>query len=308
MVTYDELKTKIQTLKRDVLKYQIVQAVQRRYDITNSTFDKIKYMIQQLNNLIDTKVKELSIGLMLEHYLSSSVNNVGLKSIGFNYSDQALMNRTGLDGNTYQVPAFPQIQLTPSEIEDLRANEKNLAEELRKILCLLRFKVSDKDRITEEPNEEDSMFVYYYSTNAWTFEAKSFNYDGLYGEIKILEWFYQTIDPSLGPMYELKLNNIIADSYEFVFELTVDGSYNVITITVHDHPTLVLSDPSSPDKIRKTTALYVVNVSNPHNITGEVLINNYPIPLKEKKCCLYLIGAEIHGLRGLEMIAEKEIS
>jgi len=305
MVTYDEVKNAILSLRHDILKYQLVDVLDRRYNVIENTRNTIANIISNLNNSISSAIKQLSFGLALERYITSSTNPIGLKALEFTYNDSTT-DMTGLDGNTYDNPTFPQIQLTSSELDELKNAMKDLPSNLRKGLCVIRIKAEDVSKMPRDPDEEDTLFAYYFAEAVNPIEHHAVDYGSqIFGQdITLLAYMYETVDPLIGALVECKLDKVEAESiilgwfYDSGF-----GDYK-IKIGVDIKPTLTLSDPSNPDNKRKTTAMFVLNVYNAINVNGNILIDKFEVPLKAGKHYLVIVGAELHGLRGIEIPIE----
>jgi len=309
MVTYDDVKNAINSLKREVLKYLYAETIKRRYNVFNQIQSKINSAISQLDGLISVKVYELAFGLMLENYLVSGANQVGKKHIEFTYSDETV-SMTGLDGNTYDNPKFPQIQLTSSELNELNNAMKDLPSHLRKALCILRVKAEDVTNMPRDPDEEDAVFAYYFADAVNPIEHHAVDYGAeVFGQdITFLAYIYETIDPLLGGIVTYKLEKVESESLILGWFWNESANRYDVLIGVDIKPTLTISDPSNPDNKRITTAMFVLNVYNALSVNGNILIDKYEVPLKANKHYLVIIGAELHGLRGIHIPIEVEYS
>ena len=309
MVTYDDVKNAINTLKRDVLKYLYAETIKRRYNVFNQIQSKINSAISQLDGLISVKVNELAFGLMLENYLVSGANQVGRKHIEFAYNDETV-SMTGLDGNTYDNPKFPQIQLTSSELDELNNAMKDLPSHLRKALCIIRVKAEDVTNMPRDPDEEDAVFAYYFADAVNPIEHHAVDYGTeVFGkDITFLAYIYETIDPLLGGIVTYKLEKVEAESLILGWFWNESASRYDVLIGVDIKPTLTISDPNNPDNKRITTAMFVLNIYNALSVNGNILIDKYEVPLKANKHYLVIIGAELHGLRGIHIPIEVEYS
>jgi len=305
MVTYDDVKNAINSLKRDVLKYLYAETINRRYNIFNNALNCIQNAMDQITPNIGIAINELAFGLMLERYLTSKSNAVGLKGVEFVYADNT-MERTGLNGVTYYVPKFPQIQLTPSELQSLENAMKEVPINLRKGVCIIRVKAEDKSAMPRDPNEEDTLFAYYYADSVNPLEHHAVDYGAeIFGQdITIPQFFYQTIDTLFMNVVYLKLEKVEAESLVLGWFWNESASRYDVLIGVDIKPMLTLSDPSNPDNKRKTTAMFVLNVYNALNVNGSIMVDKFEVPLKANKHYLVIIGAELTGLRGIEIPIE----
>ena len=305
MVTYDEVKNAINSLKRNVLKYLYAEVVNRRYNVFSAIKPQLANAIDQINSQISVKAYELAFGLMLERYITSGANQIGKKTVEFSYADETV-GMTGLDGQSYDNPVFPQIQLTSDELNSMNNAMRNLPSNLRKALCVIRVKAEDVANIPYDPDEEDSIFAYYFAEAVNPVEHHTIDYGSqIFGQdITFLAFIYETIDPLLGGVIKYKLDKVEAESlilgwfYDSNF-----GDYKV-KIGVDIKPTLTISDPDNPDSKRITTAMFVLNVYNALSVNGNILIDKYEVPLKANKHYLVIIGAELHGLRGITIPIE----
>jgi len=306
MVTYDDVLNQLNVLKRNVLKYLYAEVVNRRYNVFNQTRSKINSILSDINGLLSAKISETALGYLIEQYYLSSANAIGKKAIGFNYNDDTV-SMTGLDGNTYDNPVFPQIQLTNDEINELLNNMKNVPAELRKGLCILRVNASDKANMPREPDEEDSIYCYYLADAYNPMEHHAVDYSVIFGqEIIFKSYAYQTIDPILGSLIDFKLLKVEAESLlmGWFWNESV-GDYDV-KMGIDIKPTVYYCDPTDETKVRQTTAMFVLNIYNRLNVNGQVIIQGMEIPLKAQKHYLVLIGSELTGLRGYSVLIETE--
>ncbi len=305
MVTYTDVKNAINSLKRDVLKYLYAETINRRYNIFNNALNRIQNAMDQITPNIGIAINELAFGLMLERYLTSKSNAVGLKGVEFSYVDETV-DMTGLDGNTYDNPVFPQIQLTTDELNELTNAMKEVPANLRKGICVIRIKAEDKANMPRDPDEEDSLFAYYFadSVNPLEYHAVDYGADVFGQDIFIPQFFYQTIDTLFMNVVYLKLEKVEAESLILGWFWNESASRYDVLIGVDIKPMLTLSDPDNPDNKRKTTAMFVLNVYNALNVNGSIMVDKFEVPLKANKHYLVIIGAELTGLRGIEIPIE----
>ena len=305
MVTYDDVKNAINNLKRQVLAYLYAHTIERRYNIFNNALNRIQNAMNQITPFINAKVNELAFGLVLERYYLSSANQTGLKGVEFSYADETV-NMMGLDGQSYDNPVFPQIQLTSDELNELINAMKNVPANLRKGVCVIRIKATDKSKMPRDPDEEDSLFAYYMAEAVNPLEHHAVDYGSeIFGQdILIPQFFYQTIDTLFMNVVYLKLEKVEAESLVLGWFWNSGASRYDVLIGVDIKPMLTLSDPNNPDNKRKTTAMFVLNVYNALNVNGTILIDKFEVPLKANKHYLVIIGAELTGLRGIEIPIE----
>ncbi|RLG60597.1 hypothetical protein DRN86_02150 [Candidatus Geothermarchaeota archaeon] len=305
MVTYDDVKNAINSLKRDVLKYLYAETINRRYNIFNNALNRIQNAMNQITPNISVAVQELAFGLMLERYLTSKANQIGLKGVEFSYADETV-DMTGLDGNTYDNPVFPQIQLTTDELNELTNAMKEVPANLRKGICVIRIKAEDKTNMPRDPDEEDSLFAYYFADSVNPLEHHAVDYGAeIFGQdITIPQFFYQTVDTLFMNVVYLKLEKVEAESLVLGWFWNESASRYDVLIGVDIKPMLTLSDPDNPDNKRKTTAMFVLNVYNALNVNGGIMVDKFEVPLKANKHYLVIIGAELTGLRGIEIPIE----
>ena len=302
MVTYEEVKDAINGLKRDVLKYLYAEVVSRRYSIFNQMRSRINSIMSDVNSLISAKVSEAALGYLIEQYYLGSANAVGKKAIGFNYSDETV-DMMGLDGQTYDNPSFPQIRLTPEELTELTNAMKDVPARLRRGVCVLRVKAEDVANMPREPDEEDALFAYYFADAVTVMEHHEVDYGAaIFGQdILIRQYFYQTVDALFIDVIELKLEKVEAESLCLGwFWDNSFGDYKV-KICVDIKPTLTLSDPSDATKKRKTAAMFVMNIYNALSVAGTITIDRFEVPLIANKHYLAILGAEVMGLRSVEI-------
>jgi len=308
MVTYSEIKNNINTLRREILKYLYVETIDRRRQILDSVRSDITTLLQAIQNEIAVKTYELAFGLALERYKSSQITQVGKKSIGFTYADDTI-DMTGLDGNVYDNPLFPQIQLTSDELNELNTALKDVPAEVRRGICTIRVKVEDEGKIDDTPDEEDSLFAYYFADSVNPIEHHAVDYGGeIFGaDIFLKGFFYETIDPLIGGIVEYKLEKVESESLILGWFWNDEQSRFDITIGVDIKPLLTISDPSNTDNKRVTTAMFVLNVYNYIDVDGSILVDRFEVPLKASKHYLVVIGAEIQGLRGICIPIEQSL-
>ena len=183
---------------------------------------------------------------------------------------------------------------------------KNVPKELRKGVCVIRIKASDMSKMPRDPDEEDSLFAYYFAESINPLEHHAVDYGAqIFGQdIFIPQFFYQTIDTLFANVVYLKLEKVEAESLILGWFWNSSANRFDVTIGVDIKPMLTLSDPDNPDNKRKTTAMFVMNVQNALNVNGSILIDKFEVPLKANKHYLVIIGAELTGLRGIEIPVE----
>jgi len=306
MVTYDDVLNQLNELKRNVLKYLYAEVVNRRYSVFDQARSCINSILSDISGLLSAKVSETALGYLIEQYYLSTANAIGKKAIGFNYNDDTV-SMTGLDGNTYDNPVFPQIQLTSDELNELLNNMKNVPAELRKGLCILRINASDKSAMPRDPDEEDTVYCYYLADAYNPMEHHAVDYGEIFGQDIIFEGYaYQTIDPVLGTLIDLKLLKVEAESLLMGWFWNDSANDYDVKMGVDIKPTVYYCDPSDETKIRRTTAMFVLNIYNRLNVNGQIIIQGMEIPLKAQKHYLVLIGSELTGLRGYSVLIETE--
>jgi len=306
MVTYDDVLDQLNVLKRDVIKYLYAEVVNRRYSVFNQVRSKISSILSDINGLLSAKISETALGYLLEQYYLSTANAIGKKAIGFNYNDDTV-SMTGLDGNTYDNPVFPQIQLTSDELNELLNNMKNVPAELRKGLCILRINASDKANMPREPDEEDSIYCYYLADAHWALEHHDVDYSNVFGEDIIFKSYaYLTIDPVLGSAIDLKLKKVEAESLGMGWFWNESYQKYHVLIYVDIKPTLFYCDPTNEANERQTTAMFILHIHNRLNVSGQVIIQGIEIPLLANKWYLVLVGSELTGLRGYSILIKKD--
>jgi len=306
MVTYDEVKSSLNSLKRDVLKYLYAEVVNRRYSIFNQARSKINLILSDINSLLSAKVSEASLNYLIEQYYQSSANAVGKKAVSFYYSDETV-DMTGLDGQIYDNPSFPQIQLTSAEIDELLNSMKNVPAELRKGLCIIRINAADKSVMPREPDEEDSLYCYYLSDAHWAMEHHDVDYSNVFGEDIIFKSYaYMTIDPLLGSLVDFKLKKVEAESLGMGWFWNESYQKYHILIYVDIKPTLFYCDPGDETNERQTTAMFILHIHNRLNVSGQIILQGMEIPLLANKWYLVLVGSELTGLRGYSVLIKKD--
>jgi len=305
MVTYDDVLNQLNELKRDVLKYLYAEVVNRRYSVFNQARTRISSVLSDISGLLSAKVSETALGYLIEQYYLSSANQLGKKAISFSYNDETVA-MTGLDGQSYDNPVFPQIQLTNDEINELLDSMKNVPAELRKGLCILRINASDKSAMPREPDEEDTLYCYYLADAVWSLEHHETDYNAVFGEDIIFKSYaYQTIDPLLGSLVDFKLKKVEAESLGMGWFYNESyGKYHVL-IYADVKPTLFYCDASNEDNERQTTAMFVLHIHNRINVSGQIILQGMEIPLLANQHYLVLVGSELTGLRGYSVLIKK---
>jgi len=308
MVTYDDVLSSLNSLKRDVLEYLYAETVSRRYSVFNQARTRISSVLSDINSLLSAKVSETALGYLIEQYYLSSANAVGKKAISFSYNDDTVAME-GLDGQTYYNPVFPQIQLTSAELDELLNSMKNVPAELRKGLCILRINAADKSVMPRDPDEEDSLYCYYLADAYNPLEHHSVDYGAVFGQDIIFKSYaYQTIDPLLGSLVDFKLLSVEAESLLMGWFWNDSINDYDVKMGVDIKPTVYYCDPTDETKVRQTTAMFVLNIYNRLNVSGQVIIQGMEIPLKAQKHYLVLIGSELTGLRGYSVLIEQTYS
>jgi len=306
MVTYDDVKNAILQLRHNVLKYQLVDVLDRRYNVIENTRNTIANIVSNLNNSISSAIKQLSFGLALERYITSSTNPIGLKALEFTYNDSTT-DMTGLDGQTYDNPTFPQIQLTSDELNEMVQQMKQLPSEFRKAMCVLAVPADKLSQMPRDPDEEDALYGYYYAESYTPYPYHKVDYSEVFGEeIDFFYFIYGAIDPFFANIAVIRLKEVEAESLCLGWFYDSGIKDYKVKICVDIKPTLKICDPNNPDNTRTTSAMFVLNVYNRYNFTMKCRIDQYEAPIPAKAHSLILIGAELHGLRGVFVAKSKK--
>jgi len=307
MVSYDEVKQAIKDLKHNILKYMYVDAFKRRHQLYSQLLNKIHNAISQLVNVVDVKNYQLTFGLTLEHYITSKAQQLIKPSIEFSYNDQ-VTNMTGLDGQTYDNPTFPQIELTSEEMNELLNQMKQLPAEYRKAMCVLAVPSDKLDKMPRSPDEEDTLYGYYYADAFTLYPYHEVNYADQFGEpIDFFYFIYGAIDPLFSNVVTIRLNKVKAESLCLGWFWDENINDFKVKICVDIKPTLEISDPDNPSNVRITSAMFVLNVFNHYDFDMKCRIDQYEAPIPSNAHTLILIGAEIHGLRSVFVAKSKPL-
>ncbi|RLG85562.1 MAG: hypothetical protein DRO18_05645 [Thermoprotei archaeon] len=308
MPSYDEVKNSIINLKQQVLKYLYAETVKRRHNVFKEAKSRIQSAMDQINPLIGASIHELALGMIIERYLTTKANQIGKKYIGFNYNDQTV-NMTGLDGNTYDNPTFPQIQLTQEEINTLNEAMKNVPIHLRKGICLVRVKSEDIANMPRPPDLEDNLYGYYVAEKVdYVIGYSTTFYAMVNADVTVFQFVYQAIDPLFNTLVTIKLDKLEGDVIDLFWFYNEETDMYDLYISVFYKPKIEYYDPDNPDNKRKTTAMFVLDVYNKLNVDGTIIVDRFEAPLKANKRLIVIIGSELTGLRGVEIAYEADIA
>ena len=126
-------------------------------------------------------------------------------------------------------------------------------------------------------------------------------------DVDCLQFAYQAIDPLFGTFTWIRLEKLEGEKLSLYWFYDPDEEYYKTYIHVFYRPKVSYFDPSNPDNKRKTTAMFVLDVWNWLDVKGDIIIDRYETPLKAKEHYIVVIGAELTGLRGYEVVWSSEM-
>jgi len=299
MVTYDEVKNRLLALRQNVLKYQLFGVLNRRLSMYSAIRNAVKNVLTQINDALSADTFELASGYAIQQYVVSRLPSVGKKYVEFSYADETIP-LTGLDGQSYDNPSFPQMKITDEDRAAMESNMKNISAEIAKRRVVLRCSAGDAGSVGD-PDAEDALYAYYYAEATGYYELHDVNYESVLGISPIVfdAPTYFAIDMEI----PRRLRLLKVTAYSFVYSWF--GGDVVVGLDIN--PTLTVCDPDDDTKKRITTGSYVVNAQNNKSTRFELLVDTYVIPVKPNTHALILLGGELTGISGTLVMAEKSI-
>ena len=152
MVTYDQVKTKCQTLRNQILS----DLVMKRYEIAKNVHEKLRSTILSIltdvQNMISYSARFNVHRYNIESYITSRANEIGSKAVSVDYND------TTRTVNGYEVPKFDEFTFDQSNYKD---KLKDLTPTLAKQVIKIAIPASEE---TVTPDCEDAFFKYFFAT------------------------------------------------------------------------------------------------------------------------------------------------
>ena len=276
MVTYDDVKSKIETLRKRILADMTYKRAERAKSLFNTVQLTVKYILEQLAANVSAKADLNVDGYNVQLYLASAANAIGEKKVAVNYADET----TEIDGRT--VIPFDTFSYDPSQYA---TNVKSFADALSKQAVLFRIPLSE----TPPAGDFEDVDYSYYQPETFTQNAELvIDLYSSFLEYGTIPYFAELDLYGLGwAQYDVRK---ITGSFD-EFLRTIDGG--VVAVYVGTGGIIEILDPDSGDT-RNLAYKYVVYIHNPTSYTVEVLIGNKPHKAPAGKYSVYAYLTDIH--------------
>jgi len=168
MVTYNDVKTKLQNTRQSILREMTIKRLTRSKSIYEQVRDKIKYIQDALVSNVGVGKRMTIDRHLLELYYLNQSNEIGEKKVSFNYND-TIETINGRDLIPFSVFDFD------SSLYD--NGVKNIALELNKQIVLAR-----TSAVGVEGDWEDAVYAYFKATSITEGLEIERNFETLYGD------------------------------------------------------------------------------------------------------------------------------
>jgi len=276
MPTYDEVKTKIKTLRQRILKDMTYGMFERRKKAVDATLTAIKTILSKLAGNINVASPYAVDTRLIELYNTTPVTEIGEKKVAVDYADDTIL----IDGRT--VIPFDVFTYNPTLYAE---NVKSFADALSKGLVVFRI---DNSYTPPDGDFEDVSYVYYVPEefiHQYETEFKLYDWYGAYGVLpKFAEFLLYGLNWTV---YNV---NTITGSFDW-FERHIDGY--LIEVFVGTGGIVELIDPNTGE-VRNVAYKYVVHIVNTYSLPVEVVIGNKPHKCPAGYRTIYLYLTDIH--------------
>lgn len=168
MVTYSDVKTKLQTTRQNILKEMTINRLTRAKSVYDQVRAKIKYIQDALVSNVSVGKRMTIDRHLLELYYLSQSNELGEKKVSFDYND-TIETINGRDLIPFSVFDFDS-SLYENGI-------KNIASELNKRMVIARTSAEGV-----EGDWEDAVYSYFKATSITEGLEIERNFETLYGD------------------------------------------------------------------------------------------------------------------------------
>ena len=276
MVTYNEVKTKIQNFRKTVLADMSCKRAERAKTLFDSVNATVKYILEQLSQSLSAKVDLNVDNYAAQLYYSSPVTAIGERKVAVDYIDDT----TEINGRT--VIPFDTFTYDPSLYAE---NVKSFADALSRRLVVTRIPNSESP---PEGDFEDVSYTYYVAGEFVPLHEVEIDIYLIYGEygdmLRYAEYDVYNMD------WRQYLVESIKGAFD-VFNFSVESANDVI-VRVGSGGSLKVIDGTGNE--RWLAYKFVTWIVNNTNYTVEVVIGNKPHKCEAGDSAIYVYLTDIH--------------
>jgi len=280
MPTYDEVKNKIKTLRKRIIKDMTYGMFERRRKAVNATLTAIKTILTKLTDNINVASPYAIDTRLIELYNTTLASEIGEKKVAVDYNDETMV----LDGR--EVVPFDTFSFDYNAyVEAL----KKSGVELAKRAVLFRTPISET---APTPDFESTGYYYYIPRNFEQSKQWEIDLEGLFGIPGVLARFA-----------EHRLYNFTATEYDISkiagqFDYFNMGDYIPgLECAISTGGILKVYDSANPDDKWDYAYKYVVVISNDTDYNMDVCVWNKPhnCPAHQFRVYVYLTDIHLKG-------------
>jgi len=276
MPTYDEVKTKISTLRKRILADMTYKRFERKKKVIDATLSAIKSILSEINNSVNA-TDQLAVDVRaIELFNSVIAKSPGMKKVSVNYADD-----TTIIDNREVIP-FDVFTYDPTLYYN---NVKSFADALSRRLVVYRIPQSETP---PEGDFEDVSYVYYQPSRFIPQESFEVNFYDVFGEYGSIYYFAEY------DMYNMNWTDFkvesVRGSYDH-FDRSIDNS--VVMSLIGTGGVLKVIDPNT-NNYRCLAYKYVVMTWNFTTYDVDTLIGNKPHKTPSNSFTCYVYLTDIH--------------
>ncbi len=276
MVTYTDVKTKINNLRKQILADMTYKRAERAKIVFDNVQVTVQYILSQIANILKAKADVNVDNYAVQLYKSTPVNAIGEKKVAVDYNDT-----TTVINNRTVIP-FDTFSYDPNLYD---SNVKSFADALSKRMIVMRIPQAETPPVGDF---EDVSYTYYRPTIFYPANDLEFDVFGMTGQYGYLPRFAEF------DLYGLQFSSYRVDAIKGMFDYfsaTIGGLD--VTARISTGGVLTVTDPNTGDS-REIAYKFVVFASNGTNYTVEVMIGNKPHRVNANSDAIYVYLTDIH--------------
>jgi len=276
MVTYDDVKTKIQNFRKTVLADMSYKRAERAKSLFDSVNATVKYILEQISAALSAKTQLNVDTYNAQLYYLSAANPIGEKKVAVEYNDET----TVIDGRT--VIPFDTFNY---DLSAYLNNAKGFADALSRRLVTARIPNAETPPAGDF---EDVSYSYYVADEFVPLHEVEIDIFLIYGEYGVLDYYAEyDLYNMAWETYKVELIKGAFDVFNFSVETTAD-----VIVRVGSGGSLkVINDEGNE---RWLAYKFVVWVVNNTNYTVEAMVGNKPHRCEANGHAIYVYLTDIH--------------
>jgi len=276
MVTYNDVKTKIQNFRKTVLTDMTYKRAERAKALFDSVQSTVKYILEQLSTALSAKVDLNVDNYAAQLYYQSPVTAIGEKKVAVDYNDDT----TEINGRT--VIPFDTFTYDPSLYAE---NVKGFADALSRRLVVTRIPNSESPPAGDF---EDVSYSYYVANEFVSAGMWEFNINTIYGEYGDM-LRYAEYD-----IYNMDWGQYLVESIKGAFDLFRFDVMSVgdVNARIGSGGSIKVIDEAGNE--RWLAYKFVTWVINNTDYNVEIVIGNKPHKCEANDVAIYVYLTDIH--------------